>query len=86
MSRRCGICGKGGVHGNIIHRRGQAKKKGGIGQHVTAITPRIFQANLQTVRAVLNPETGRMGKIKVCTVCIKSGRVLKVAKRRIPSV
>jgi large subunit ribosomal protein L28 len=86
MSRRCEICGKGPVRGNIIHRRGQAKKKGGIGQHVTAITPRTFFANLQSVRAVLNPETGRMGRIKVCTVCIKSGRVTKAANRRVPSV
>ena len=86
MSRRCEICGKGPVQGNIIHRRGQAKKKGGIGQHVTAVTPRTFYANLQTVRAVLNPETGRMGRIKVCTVCIKSGRVTKAANRRVPSV
>jgi large subunit ribosomal protein L28 len=77
MSRRCAICGKGPVRGNIIHRRGQAKKKGGIGQHVTAITPRIFHANLQTVHAVVDPETGRRGKLKICTVCIKSGRVLK---------
>ena len=76
MSRRCEICGKGGVRGNIIHRRGQAKKKGGIGQHVTAITPRIFQPNLQVVRAVVNGATRR---VKVCTTCIKSGRVLKAA-------
>ncbi len=76
MSRRCEICGKGGVRGNIIHRRGQPKKTGGIGQHVTAITPRVFQANLQNVRALVNGATRR---IRVCTVCIKSGRVLKAA-------
>lgn len=76
MSRRCEICGKGGVRGNIIHRRGQAKKKGGIGQHVTAINPRLFQPNLQVVRAVVNGATRR---VKVCTTCIKSGRILKAA-------
>ncbi|MCX7915669.1 MAG: 50S ribosomal protein L28, partial [Verrucomicrobiae bacterium] len=38
MARRCEICGKGPARGTIIHRRGQAKKKGGIGQHVTANT------------------------------------------------
>ncbi len=86
MSRRCEICGKGPVRGNIIHRRGQAKKKGGIGQHVTAITPRAFYANLQTVHAVINPKTGRMGRMKVCTVCIKSGRVVKAPNRRTSSV
>ena len=76
MSRRCEICGKGGIRGNRILRRGQAKKKGGIGQHVTAITPRLFKPNLQVVHAVVG---GVRRKIKACTVCIKSGRVLKAA-------
>jgi len=76
MSRRCEICDKSAVRGTIIHRRGQAKKKGGIGQHVTAITPRLFQPNLQIVRATVNGATRR---IKVCTNCLKSGRVLKAA-------
>jgi large subunit ribosomal protein L28 len=76
MSRRCEICGKGGVRGNIIHRRGQAKKTGGIGQHITAITPRVFQPNLQTVRATVNGATHR---VKICTKCLKSGRVVKAA-------
>ena len=76
MSRRCEICGKGGMKGSVIHRRGQAKKKGGIGQHVTAINSRLFQPNLQVVRAVVNGVTRR---IKVCTTCIKSGRILKAA-------
>ena len=77
MSRRCDICGKGDVVGNVIHRRGQAKKKGGIGQHVTAINKRLFKPNLQVVRAVA--PNGAHHRIKVCTKCIKSGRVLKAA-------
>lgn len=76
MSRRCDICDKGQMRGSTIHRRGQAKKKGGIGQHVTAITPRVFRPNLQVVRAVINGATRRL---KVCANCIKSGRVLKAA-------
>jgi len=76
MSRRCEICGKGGLRGNRILRRGQAKKKGGIGQHVTAITPRLFRPNLQIVHAVMG---GVHRKVRVCTNCIKSGRVLKAA-------
>jgi len=76
MSRRCEICGKGQVRGNHILRRGQKKKTGGIGQHVTAVTPRIFRPNLQVVRAVVNGNSRRM---KVCANCIKSGRVLKAA-------
>lgn len=76
MSRRCEICGKGGMRGSIIHRRGQAKKKGGIGQHVTAITPRLFEPNLQSVRALVNGATRRL---KVCTACLRSGKILKAA-------
>jgi large subunit ribosomal protein L28 len=76
MSRRCEICGKGDVRGNSILRRGQAKKKGGIGQHVTAVTPRLFKPNLQVVRAVVN---GVHRRIKACANCIKSGRILKAA-------
>ena len=74
MSRRCEICDKGAVRGNRILRRGQSKKTGGIGQHVTAVSLRIFQVNLQLVRAVVN---GALRRIKVCTNCIKSGRVQK---------
>ena len=76
MSRICEICGKGGHPGNRSLRRGQAKKTGGIGQHITAVTPRMFMANLQTVRAVVK---GTPCRLKVCTVCIKSGRVRKAA-------
>ena len=76
MSRRCEICGKGDVRGNSILRRGQAKKKGGIGQHVTAVTPRLFKPNLQNVRALVGTTHKR---IKACTNCIKSGRIVKAA-------
>jgi len=76
MSRRCEICGKGSVRGNSILRRGQAKKTGGIGQHVTAVTPRLFRPNLQVVRALVGKSHK---KINACTKCIKSGRVLKAA-------
>jgi large subunit ribosomal protein L28 len=76
MARICEICGKGAVRGSSILRRGQAKKKGGIGQHVTAITPRTFSPNLQSVRAKVNGQTQRM---KVCTKCLRSGLVQKAA-------
>jgi len=79
MSRRCDICGKGQVRGNSILRRGQSKKSGGIGQHVTAVTPRLFRPNLQNVHAVV---AGGHRKIKACTNCIKSGRVVKAGSAR----
>jgi len=74
MSRRCDICGKGQVRGNSILRRGQSKKTGGIGQHVTAVTPRLFRPNLQVAHALVD---GRPQRIKACANCIKSGRVVK---------
>ena len=64
------------MRGNSILRRGQAKKTGGIGQHVTAVTPRQFKPNLQSVHALVG-HTHR--KIKACTKCIKSGLVVKAA-------
>lgn len=74
MSRICDICGKGAVRGNSILRRGQAKKTGGIGQHVTAITPRSFKPNLQMVRAIVKGQTRR---VRICTSCLRSGRIQK---------
>jgi len=50
MSRKCSITGAKPVRGSKIHRRGLAKKKGGIGMHVTAVTARFFQPNLKTKR------------------------------------
>ena len=76
MSRRCEICDKGQVRGNSILRRGQAKKKGGIGQHVTAVTPRLFKPNLQTVRAVIDGDA-------LCYVVSCASIVAKVARDRL---
>ena len=36
--------------GSKIHRRGLAKKKGGIGQHVTKVVTRTFLPNLKKRR------------------------------------
>ena len=78
MSRRCEICGKGAVRGNSILRRGQAKKKGGIGTHVTAITKRRFLPNLQRVKAIIN---GEVRYVRVAASAIKKGLVTKAPKR-----
>lgn len=50
MARRCSITGAKPSRGSKIHRRGLAKKKGGIGMHVTAVTPRKFFPNLKRKR------------------------------------
>ena len=38
------------MRGSVIHRRGLAKKKGGVGRHITKNVPRIFLPNLQRQR------------------------------------
>lgn len=74
MSKICAICGKRPAAGRSIERRGLAKKKGGVGKKITGITIRRFLPNLQTVRAKINGQTKR---IRVCTKCLKAGKVIK---------
>ena len=53
MARICAITGRRPVKGSIINRKGQSKKSGGIGTHVTSITKRKFRPNLQRIRVRL---------------------------------
>jgi len=74
MSKICFTCGKRPVAGRRITRRGLAKKKGGVGQRITGITRRRFLPNLQSVNALIN---GKRKKIRVCTKCLKAGKITK---------
>ena len=74
MSRECQICGKKPVAGRTIKRRGMAKKKGGAGQKITGITARWFRPNLKRVRALVD---GKSKRIRVCTKCLKAGKIKK---------
>jgi len=74
MSRVCKICGKRPMAGSSIARRGLAKKKGGVGKKITGVTKRRFLPNLQTIRVILK---GAPRRIKVCTSCIKAGKIKK---------
>ena len=74
MAIVCEICGKRPHTGNRIIRRGLAKKKGGIGLHTTGVTPRRFLPNLQRIRV---RENGGVRTRRVCTSCIKAGKVAK---------
>lgn len=78
MARICELTGKGPIKGHRIWRSGKAKKKGGIGTHITAITKRRFLPNLQRVKAVVN---GEVRYIRVATSAIKKGLVVKPPKR-----
>jgi large subunit ribosomal protein L28 len=51
--------------------------------HAHNVTNRRFNPNLQPVKAVIE---GVVRKIRACTRCIRSGKVVKPAKRQIPVV
>lgn len=76
MARVCELCGRSQSTGFQYARRGLAKAKGGVGKKVTGRTKRTFKPNIQSVRVV---EKGRHMRRRVCTRCIKSGRVRKIA-------
>ena len=78
MPRVCQVTGRKTQVGNSIARRGLAKPKGGIGLKTTGVTRRRFKPNIQNVRSFLD---GRMQRVRVCTRCIKSGKVSKGLKR-----
>ncbi len=63
MARVCDVCGKRPMSGNHV-------------SHAHNLTKRKFNPNLQTIRA---ESFGRKKKIKVCTSCIRDGRITKPA-------
>jgi len=74
MSKVCDICGKGKMAGKAIKRRGMAKKYGGVGQKITGRSIRRFSPNLQKIKVNLK---GVIKTLKVCTACIRSGKIVK---------
>ena len=79
MARICELTGKGPMKGSIIWRSGKAKKLGGIGTHITAITKRRFMPNLQRVKAQM--PNGEIRYIRVTASALKKGLVTKAPKR-----
>jgi len=63
MAKHCEVCGKTPVVGRTL-------------SHAHNVRARRFEPNLQTVRALVN---GGNRRIRVCTRCIRSNRVVKVA-------
>jgi large subunit ribosomal protein L28 len=63
MARVCEICGRGPQFGHRV-------------SHAHNVTNRRWNINLQTVRAVVG---GASRKMRVCTSCIRSGKVQKAA-------
>lgn len=63
MSMKCDICKKGPQFGNRV-------------SHANNRTKRRFNPNLQRVHAIVDNTRCRL---KVCTRCIKAGKVTKAA-------
>ena len=61
MSRVCAICGKKPLVGNNV-------------SHSNRKTKRVSLPNLQRVKAIVD---GKPKYIKVCTKCLKKGKVVK---------
>jgi large subunit ribosomal protein L28 len=64
MAYRCAVCGKGPAAGNNV-------------SHSNRKTRRRFMPNLQRVRIVA--PGGGARRVRVCTRCIKAGKVRKAA-------
>ena len=71
MSKVCSITGSKATRGSIIHRRGMAKKKGGVGRHVTKNVPRFFEPNLHSHR-IWVPELKKFVRIRVTARGLKT--------------
>ena len=71
MAKICRITGSRVSRGSIIHRRGMAKKKGGVGRHVTKNVPRQFHPNLHQHR-IWVPELGKFIRLRVTARGLKT--------------
>ena len=63
MARVCEVCGRGPQFGHRI-------------SHAHNVSNRRWNINLQNVRALIN---GASRRIRVCTACIRAGKVQKAA-------
>ncbi len=62
MAQRCDVCGKGPQFGNNV-------------SHANNKTRRRFNPNLQSIR--VKQTSGVAKRQKVCTRCIKAGKIIK---------
>ena len=67
----CHITGSRVTRGSVIHRRGLAKKKGGVGRHITKTVPRIFAPNLHCQR-IWVPELKKFVRVRVTARGLKT--------------
>lgn len=67
MSKICEVCGKGRQVGNHV-------------SHAHNLNKKVWEPNLQKVKVVLS--SGQVKRIKVCTRCLRSGKVTKPVPRQ----
>ena len=65
MAQRCDVCGKGPVVGNQI-------------SHAHNVSARRWLPNLVSMRAVVK---GRAQRVRVCTRCLRGGKVVKAVNK-----
>jgi len=71
MGKQCEITGARPRQGSRIHRRGLAKKSGGIGQHITKVVKRTVSPNLRKKR-IWVPELGKHVEVKLTAKALKT--------------
>ena len=64
MARICDVCGKGPTYGNKV-------------SHANNKSRRRWYPNLQAVRALVD---GQVKRLRVCTSCIRAGKVTKAPR------
>lgn len=62
MARKCELCGKGVLSGNNV-------------SHAHNTSRRVWRPNLKKVRGMVE---GKLKTVKICTSCLRSGKVAKV--------
>ncbi len=75
MARICAVTGKRPHRGSRIRRKGQPKKSGGIGTHITKVVKRTFRPNVQRIRVRL--PSGQVKRMWVSAKAIKAGKIEK---------
>jgi len=63
MALKCELCGKGPSYGNVV-------------SHANNTRRRRWNPNLKSVRAVV---AGTHKRVRVCTACIRAGKITKDA-------
>ena len=66
MAQQCEVCGKGKMTGHNV-------------SHAHNLSNRVWNPNLQRVRALVE---GRVRVIRACTRCLRSGKVTKAVRGR----